>query len=134
MKSKVNAFIVIYTLELENLKVHLREKVAQYIEDHDKGSITNYVFRENRALLENEINGLDIFINGVHKLDTSKFDDLGALRDVLNSINEKLCAEEGIARTTATLAKRKADRIVSYFMESERADEEYFSSIGHRRE
>jgi len=133
MNRKVHAFIVMYTLELERLKVRLADRITRYREDYDAGSISKYVFKENRALLENEINGLDVFIDGIHKRDMTQFSDLGALRDTLNALNEKLCAEEGIARPTAMLAKRKADRIVSYFTESEKADEEYFSSIGRKR-
>ncbi|MDR2728597.1 MAG: hypothetical protein LBB56_05640 [Chitinispirillales bacterium] len=134
MDRRFHAFIVIYTLELESLKRRLREKVTRYRENYDEGSITKYVFRENSALLGNEIIGLDNFIDEVHKLDMTRYSSLGEFSDAINALNEKLCAEEGIARPTAMLAKRKADRIVSYFIESERADEEYFSMIGRKRE
>jgi hypothetical protein len=134
MNSRFHAFIVVYTLELESLKVRLREKVMRYREEYNEGYISKYVFKENRALWENEIIGLDNFINEVHKLDMTKYSSLSELSDALNDLNEKLCAEEGIARPMAMLAKRKADRIVSYFTESERANEEYFSTISRKRE
>lgn len=134
MDRRFHAFIVIYTLELESLKRRLREKVMRYREDYDMGSITKYVFQENRALLENEITGLDNYIYEVHKLDMAKYSGLGEFRDAINALNERLCSEGGIARPAAILAKRKVDGIVSYFIESERADEDYFSTIGHKRE
>jgi len=129
MDSRFHAFIVVYTLELESLKVRLRKKEAKYREEYESGLVSNYVFMENKALLENEIIGFDNFIGELHKLDLTKYSNLGDLRDTLNGLNEKLCEEEGVARSAAMLAKRKADRIVSYFTESEHADEEYFSMI-----
>ncbi|MCL2690511.1 MAG: hypothetical protein FWE57_11795 [Chitinispirillia bacterium] len=132
MDSRIHAFIVVYTLELEGLKLRLRKKEARYREDYEAGLITNYVFMENKALLENEIIGFDNFIGELHKLDMTKYSSVSDLRDDLNGLNEKLCEEEGVAHSAAMLAKRKADRIVSYFAESERADEEYFSMIGRK--
>jgi len=132
MDSRFHAFIVVYTLELESLKVRLRKKEAKYREEYGTGEISNYVFMENKALLENEIIGFDNFIGDLHKLDMTKYSSLSELRDALNALNEKLCEEEGVARSAAMLAKRKADRIVSYFAESERADEEYFSMIARK--
>jgi len=134
MDSRFHAFIVVYTLELESLKVRLRKKEARYREEYEAGLVSNYVFMENKALLENEIIGFDNFIGELHKLDMTKYSSLSDLRDALNSLNEKLCEEEGVARSAAMLAKRKADRIISYFNESERADEEYFSTIGRKKE
>jgi len=134
MDSRFHAFIVVYTLELESLKARLRKKEARYREEYETGLVSNYVFMENRALLENEIIGFDNFIGELHKLDMTKYSSLSDLRDALNVLNEKLCEEEGVAHSAALLAKRKADRIVSYFAESERVDEEYFSMIGRKKE
>jgi len=134
MDSRFHAFIVVYTLELESLKVQLRKREAHYREEYETGLISNYVFMENKALLENEIIGFDNFIGELHKLDMTKYSTLSELRDALNYLNGKLCEEEGVARSAAMLAKRKADRIVSYFAESEKADEEYFTMIERKKE
>ncbi|MFW6245192.1 MAG: hypothetical protein ACOC36_04825 [Fibrobacterota bacterium] len=132
MQNRKNAFAVIYTLELQDLKDHLCERIAVYQKQFEEGNISSYVFRENRALLENEICGLDVFLEKFRKLDLNTFSTIEELRDVLKIQNEKLCGEEGIAYPIADMANKKAEKITAYLKESQKVDEGFISYIQFR--
>ncbi|MFP4163878.1 MAG: hypothetical protein ACLFQB_08390 [Chitinispirillaceae bacterium] len=132
MQNRINAFAVIYTLELQDLKDHLCKRIAVYQKQFEDEKISSYVYRENRALLENEICGLDFFLERFRKMDLEKFSTVEELRDLLKGMNETFCAEEGIAYPVANMANKKADKITDYLRESQKVDEGFISYIQFR--
>ena len=80
MKNKIEKYIKILKIELEDLEKDLLVMAEIYHQREQKKEITDYVFLENISLLQSEISGIDSIIESleeinIEKLNTILFDE-----------------------------------------------------------
>ncbi|HEX3020071.1 MAG TPA: hypothetical protein VHP36_07200 [Chitinispirillaceae bacterium] len=103
-----------FILELEDLHQDIKLLIERCKDAREHDSITNYVFMENIALMENEFFGIDSFLSEVRSIKTDDFSDVHELIDNCRQLLTKRCHEKGIAPSALVLADRKMKKILSY--------------------
>ena len=114
MHAKTKTFLTLFELELDDLHQDIELLIAQYKVDHDHEVISNYVFYENIALMNNELFGIDSFREEVRK---SNYMDYTDSVELVNTLKKRLlerCRDKGIASSAYILAERKMKKILAY--------------------
>ncbi len=114
MVEKVHVFLKMFEMELEDLHKDIELLIAKYKDEHDHQVISNYVFLENVAVMDNELFGVDSFLEEVRSLDGSGYSDVITLIHDLTRHIEQRCHERGIAMAVAVLAERKMKKVLAY--------------------
>jgi hypothetical protein len=114
MRNEKEAYRRILLIELQDLRSDIELLLRRYTEQHDAAVISNYVFYENTALVQNELFGLEGYTREIEKLDTSAFDDVDRIRDFLEERIRHRCREKGIAAALCALVTRKLDKVREY--------------------
>ncbi len=116
MKEKKSKFIRILGAEIEDLTEDLAQLISAYRARRDKGEITNYVFKENCALLASEIACLKSFGQIVSTMDTERFQTLEELCTHIGS--EFLVKRRQCVSTPAIdgVFERKLRKVLAYVM------------------
>ena len=114
MKDLCRKFLKILHVELEDLEEDL-DLFVEVMESRRKaGEITDYVYRENLAVIRNEVLGLKECIRGCDELDqvagTSVEEVAAAIK---RRLRERL-AEHGYLPALYALLDRRIDKIASY--------------------
>ncbi|MBN1498704.1 MAG: hypothetical protein JW982_00990 [Spirochaetes bacterium] len=114
MKDLKKKYIQILKIELEDLHNDIDMYMEQMQNDAQCGEITNYVFRENLALLNNETVGIEIINEYLDTLNLDEFEDINALMQKIKSdLLEKL-EKDGIAHALFIYLERKLDKVSLY--------------------
>ncbi|MBN1759619.1 MAG: hypothetical protein JW863_14930 [Chitinispirillaceae bacterium] len=124
MHEKSRVFLRMFEMELEDLHKDIEMLIDRYTDEHDHEAISNYVFLENIALMNNELFGIDSFIEEVRGTDPSRFSGVAELIDFLTAQLYRRCREKGYATSACVLAERKMRKINSY-LESDRLEWEH---------
>ena len=114
MQYKTDAFIKIFQLELEDLKCDIQLLIEKYTQDHDKDKITNYVFKENVALMHNEIFGIDGLYKQAKLFDPLQFKSIDDVVKAIDDWLEMLCKQNNQVKSINILVKRKIEKIRRY--------------------
>ena len=84
-------FLAVLDIEFADLAEDIAELAARYVERGRSGEITQYVTRENVALLTHEIHGVQTFAAVVEAIDPDAYDSLDALvADADRRLREKI--------------------------------------------
>ena len=110
-----------FEMELDDLHTDIELLIDRYTDEHDHEAISNYVFLENIALMNNELFGIDSFIEEVRRIDSSRFTGVVELIGFLTATLHQRCREKGYATSVCVLAERKMNKIHSY-LESDRLE------------
>lgn len=104
----------IIKIELEDLIVD----IEQLLEINEKRSandeITNYVFKENRVTLKDEINAIKTFRKTVNNLNTANFESGSEIFDYLENKFARIVEEAGYGQGVLYFVKRKMNKIKQY--------------------
>ena len=114
MHEKVQTFLTLFEIELNDLQKDIELLIERYREDHDKEVISNYVFLENIALMKNELFGIDSFRDLVRSIEPTDYCSTILLADDLRCNLRERCRSRGIAASIYLLAERKIRKILSY--------------------
>jgi hypothetical protein len=114
MHGKIRVFLKMFEMELEDLHKDIEMLIDHYTDEHDHEVISNYVFLENIAVMDNELFGIDSFIEAVRSTDPARFTTVTALMSALSDMLRRRCREKGYATPVCVLAERKMNKISSY--------------------
>ena len=107
-------FLKILLLELEDLITDVNALLKYYELQKEAGAITNYVLRENSALLKNEILGIRSALETVRDIDTSRYESLEQMtREVETTLRKKIQASD-FPNALYVLLKRKIAKVGQY--------------------
>ena len=118
MKMKKN-YIKMMKMELEDVRLDINLLIKKDKKHHDKGELTNYVYRENIAVYNSFILGLELFIKLLNETKTDKFGNLEAMTSELNRLFHEKVKEHGLADGIHSLVERKIKKVIAYVTEKQ---------------
>jgi hypothetical protein len=114
MREKVKKFLSMLIVEIDDLEDSFRTLMNTSDERFKQHDITGYVWTENRALLQREINLLEMTKKEVHRLDPEHLHNMEEARStVLTTLN-------GFADMPAAipdLVEKRMNKILRYIQE-----------------
>ena len=114
MQEKIEAFLTFFELELNDLRQDIEILTVQYKIDYDHELVSNCMFYKNLERMNDELFGIDSFLDEVKGITPSDFDEIG---DIVSHLKQRLlkrCRDKGIASFAYLLAERKMNKIRSY--------------------
>lgn len=114
MQKKKEMFLEILILELDDLNEDIKVLIKECEEKYFHEEISNYVFMENLAVLNNELFGVTGFKQDVKDVNPGDFEELDDLKDFLMDKLEKRINEKGIAYSINILVERKMNKVINY--------------------
>ncbi len=117
MDHQKEKFYRVLLIELEDLQQDLREAVQIYQERNASGDVTNYVMRENAALLENEISGLELVCRTVGEMAPDEEESLGDLVERVRSTCRKRITDSHFPDALCGMVDRKISKVEKYIRE-----------------
>ncbi len=117
MQEKVKKFLSMLIVELDDLEDNIAALMKTSEERFNRHEITGYVWTENRALLQREINLLEMIKKEVRRLEPSEFSGIDSAREGV-----RRCLEEfvDIPAAIPDLIEKRMEKIQHYLRESER--------------
>ena len=119
MKDKINKFLRVFQIELEDLEEDLRVLCEMYAERQQKGEITHYVLLENSALIMNEIAGVESILQSLSSMCATSY---SSLEEMVDDIDEKFrdkTMHSGFPEAVYALVRRKLEKVLKYVQDSE---------------
>ena len=114
MLHKVDAFLRILLIELEDLDADIKLLIEKYGKDHEDEKISNYVFKENIAVAYNELFGVEGLYAQVEKFRQEDFKSVDEVVLKIDEILDFLCCNKGYVRSVCVLVKRKMNKVKKY--------------------
>jgi len=111
MKTELAEFMAVFKLELDDLYEEAQEEVRDYIRRKEAHTVTEHVFCENVALLQNEELCLRRFRAILDDLDPGEFADCESMTARIHQRFVQHVEEGGCAPCTLALAERRMDRV-----------------------
>ena len=122
MKNLFRKFQKMLLVELEDLHEDL-DLFIQVIKDrHESRLITDYVYRENLAILRNEVLGLEDCSHGCEDLDLDELTSVDEMAAFLKLRLKQRLISRGYAQALYTLLEKRLDRIAGYLRQEEVVD------------
>ncbi len=113
MKHKIERYLKILKIELEDLENDISFSEELLRQKHDEHKITDYVFLENLSTFKSELLGIREMENEIDNL-IDKYDSLDDLvKDVYKFFEDKV-RDAGLPEVVFVLIKRKLDKVYQY--------------------
>ena len=117
MEQNKGKFFRVLVIELEELTQDLREAVKLYEARNVSGDVTNYVLRENTALLENEIGGVAHVLEVVRQAGPEEDESFEELVSRVRSLCRRAIEESHYPDALFGMVDRKLTKVESYIRE-----------------
>ncbi len=114
MHSKNISFLKILVIELEDLDEDIQILIKKCEEQHIKEEISEYVFLENLAVLQNELFGVAGFIEEVKEVNPDDFNTTEELKSYLLKKLAQRVKEKGLVHSIIPLVERKMNKVGIY--------------------
>lgn len=114
MLHKKTAFLRILVMELEDLDEDINLLCDEYREKYDHEQISKYVFWSNLATMQNEMFGVEGFIEDVKETSPYDFDTLEDLVGHLTGMMATRVKQKGLAPALIGLVDRKIQKVLAY--------------------
>ncbi len=114
MEEKLEKFLKVYKVELEDIKEDLESLKEMTLLRYKKHEITKYVSLENMGILEVEKLAINRFIKIVENFDVSDIDAINQLIEKLEREFNKEVDIDDVPLGMYTLACRKLKKVNSY--------------------
>ena len=101
-------------IELEDLMVDIEDLLDINQQKNENSQITDYVYKENRVTLRDEINALKTFRKTVYNLNPDNFATSEEIFDYLENKFERIVEEAGYGKGILYFVKRKLNKISKY--------------------
>jgi len=111
---KVDAFLRILLIELEDLESDIELLIEKYGKDHKEEKISNYVFKENIALAYNELFGVEGLYGQVKEFRAEEFKSIDDVALKIDEILDFSCSKKGYIRSICILVRRKIEKVRKY--------------------
>lgn len=118
MKNKMNRFIQILKIELEDLEedIEALEKLTEKrYKDHE---ITEYVLKENIAFYKREFDGIKEVFAQIDAFDTDNFTTVEEMLSGIDIYFQELVEKYQAPNAVYVLLKRKIDKIAKYALQT----------------
>lgn len=113
MKNKIDRYLKILKIELEDLESDIIDSEAMLKKRLDDKKITGYVFMENLATFRAELEGVRKMEKEIDRL-ADKYETLDELVEHISDYFKKRIKESGLPEAVFVLIKRKLDKIYRY--------------------
>lgn len=114
MREEKKIFKEMLIFEIQDLKLDINAMIGTYQKRHDKEELSNYVFLENKAVMEDELFCLDMVIESVTMFQETSAATLEEMLVQINDLLHTRLAGHKTATGTNVLVKRKIDKILGY--------------------
>jgi hypothetical protein len=114
MKNKIKNYLAIFQLEIEDLEEDIQYLIQKGDDRKKNGSLTNYVFLENQAILKNEIHALEYLKKLVRNTDYDNFRSIEGLIQYLREEFRKVVDNHGYAEAILIFIDRKMEKVKNY--------------------
>lgn len=116
MIQKIKIFLKILRIELEDLNEDIKLLVKECKEKHSTQKISEYVFQENLAVLQNELSGIEDFYKDLSKVNQENYKNLDEFVDYLKKTLKNKIREKGLVHSIYHLVERKINKVANYIM------------------
>ncbi len=111
MKEKLSKFFKILEVEFLDLEEGLAAYLEAVEERYRKKEITQYVYRENDALLAREIKDVEMIRNRIMSLSEDAYENLD---DAVKTVEETIKGFTGIPEAVHRYMERKVQKVQGY--------------------
>jgi recombination DNA repair RAD52 pathway protein len=112
--SKKEKFLKVLIVELEDLDEDIKMLIEECKDKHSHEEISNYVYLENIAVLQNELFGVEGFIEDIRSINIDDFETVeNLIDDLLKQIKERV-REKGLVHSIIYLVERKIKKVAYY--------------------
>ncbi|HUV07197.1 MAG TPA: hypothetical protein VMX75_05675 [Spirochaetia bacterium] len=122
MHYRKRKYLDILKVEINDLLEDIGDLVEDYRRRRSKSEITEYVLRENVAVLHSEVGGINILLK---ILDAIHIDKYVGLDDMVEDIERKMCdriKSSDLAGALYPMIKRKLEKVKLYVEEVQNMD------------
>ena len=113
MKHKIERYLKILKIELEDLETDIAFSEELLRQKHDEHKITDYVFMENLSTFKSELLGIKEMEHEIDNL-VDKYDSLDDLTDDVYKFFKDKVKDAGLPEVVFVLIKRKLDKVYKY--------------------
>jgi len=114
MRSTVQHFLTILTMELEDMKEDLEALTRHCAAQKEQGEISDYVFRENIAVYKNLSSGVGCLMETLQHIACDQYADIPELISELQTICRERLTERGLSGGMARTFRRKMEKVARY--------------------
>jgi len=114
MPSSKNHFIRLMQVEILDLIEDVEAVGASHKQCFEDDTVSQYVYRENNALLEREIHSLQKIAKLIAGIDTSVYADTASLADDLRVRSKELVRKNEDPEVVFLILDRKIDKVLQY--------------------
>lgn len=115
MAEQVKKFLSMLRVEIEDLEDSIRTIMTTTDERFQRHEITGYVWTENRALLQREINLLDLVGRRIAAL---RAEDMHGINEVRETVRSQLEEFGDMPEAIPSLIEKRMEKILRYLGES----------------
>ncbi len=117
IECKKEKFIKILIVELEDLDKDIKMLIDECTNKHSHDQISEYVYLENLAVLQNELFGVEGFIDDVKSINLDKFESVEELMNSLTNQLKDRIHEKGLVHSIMLLVERKIKKVYIFVVE-----------------
>jgi len=114
MPSSKTHFLRLMQVEILDLIEDIETVAESHRQCFEADTVSQYVYRENNALLGREIDSLQRFLKLLAGLDTSVYPDTASLADALLSLSQETIRKNEDPEVVFVILKRKIDKVLQY--------------------
>ena len=107
-------YLDILRIEAEDLVEDIEALVDEHAKRQERGEITNYVFLNNRAILQGEINGVRALVRVIDAVDPEDYTDLDQMVQDIEARIRKRIRNSNLASALFPLFMRKLEKVRLY--------------------
>ncbi|MDC7239510.1 MAG: hypothetical protein PQJ50_04020 [Spirochaetales bacterium] len=114
MSDRKELFLKVFKMELEEIRTDIALLSKLYLERYESREITQYVQRENRALLEHEIHCLEKLVPELDNFASNEYPDMDSFVNGLKVFLKAYVEEHQYPKAVYLLAERKLQKVEKY--------------------
>jgi hypothetical protein len=119
MKQKLEKYLQVLRIELEDIETDLGVMAEVYDQREKRDEITKNVFLENVSVLKSEISGIAFIIRSIEDVHVEQFRDLSAFVEYLDAMFRERTKRSSYPEGVYRMVKRKLTKVRRYIESSE---------------
>ena len=119
MKEKLEKYLKVLKIELEDLESDLELMADVYGQREKRDEITDYVYLENVSVLKTEILGINSIVESIDDIPVEQFTSLGEFVEYVDTLFRDRTEHASYPEGVYSLVKRKLEKVKRYIEGSE---------------
>ena len=119
MKQKLEKYLQVLRIELEDIETDLELMADVYNQREKRDEITEHVFLENVSVLKSEISGIALIIRTIEDVHVEQFGNLAAFVEYLDAMFRERTKHSSYPEGVYRMVKRKLTKVQRYIESSE---------------